>query len=707
MTGAGRILTVSYGTFSCTLEGFDDPFGTMKAIAEYFRDLAAEDRYFGAEPPTPDAAMLHRIAETAIQRRVDAKMDGNGVVLRASEPQRPAAMPAVLPDSESQSASIAERLSRLRSDVAAQPVAAAAPATLPVVSFAIPDFFEDDPTETYDLPAGPEAADILPEDQRASETWAPESADLAPATAPAQESDGPASLSAPELTATDLAVASVLSALDRADAPPPPDPLPAASDEANATGWPPVTEEPVAESPDVVPGGPPLTQTPIEPPEQPTLAAAPVAETPVTAADQDGPSDAPVTPFATAPSETETVATTAATADLNPFPDALVAPSDIDGPDAGVPNGTEETVARVIQGADTIGGDLRPAVAEKLQRARARVIRIRQGEASLAGSDTDNRPSGPTVVPSEPPQSAARQVRALLSADDEAALQRELATLRAERAEDPDSDATAAPLVLSEPRRIFAANPEDESLVRLMQQTDTEMAGAETQRRQSAIAHLKAAVAATVAERKVTGQAPSTEGTVARLARYRADLERAVKSAQTGASDRPPAERPAPLVLVSEQRIDRPRPNGLPQAAPAASARSVHAAAGLAMQAPSAAFLQDADEDDIEDEDVANLFEEPHAFAEFCQQVGATTPEDRLEAAAAYLIGVERRAHFSRPQLLWYLSAVLPAGTYQREDGLRLFGTLLRDGRIIKVKRGQFALAATSRYLAAAARTAG
>jgi hypothetical protein len=58
MTGAGKTLKVSYGSFSCTLEGFDDPVATLRAITEHFQSLSAPERLFAAEGPVPGPDVL-------------------------------------------------------------------------------------------------------------------------------------------------------------------------------------------------------------------------------------------------------------------------------------------------------------------------------------------------------------------------------------------------------------------------------------------------------------------------------------------------------------------------------------------------------------------------------------------------------------------------------------------------------------------------
>ena len=50
MVSSSKILTVSYGTFSCTAEGFDDPLGVVKDTTHFFRGVV-HDLYFPVLPP--------------------------------------------------------------------------------------------------------------------------------------------------------------------------------------------------------------------------------------------------------------------------------------------------------------------------------------------------------------------------------------------------------------------------------------------------------------------------------------------------------------------------------------------------------------------------------------------------------------------------------------------------------------------------------
>ena len=758
MLGASKILTVSYGTFSCTLEGFDEPFSTMKAIAEYFRDLAAEDRYFGAEPPTPDAAMLHRIAEREIQRRVEAKVQENGVILRAGDegsaltaPAPVAAAPR-LDAAPAPAETAADKLRRLRSEAAErampaplaieaeeEPVAAALPFAPPVA-----EYEEDEPVDPPAFVA--EAPEPVGFD---ADFGYDGDLDLdAPLTALAEEPvaalpvaegteefaedlpEDAASESAEEDFLTDSADEGdevMLAALAALDAPAAAAPV--ADDLTDADDW----DEGFEEEED----------------DTAAMLAALVEDT----------ADAPAPAQAAAP---QAPAAGFALAEIS-APEGLDLDDDLALADVADDSFAEEEVeastgTESLDAAELVAPAVEAApapapVSDKAQRARARVIRIRRSDAPAATPAPVAEAMREPVA--ETPAEAAAEIPAprasLLSPEAEAALQAELAALEAEiggfepEAATPQAVAEpeAEPVAEAEPRRRVESRLEDgtdDSVSRLIARTDTEMDGEDTRRRRSAIEHLKAAVAATTAERQMQGSSPERGET--RKDAYRADLEQAVRP------QRPEGERLSPLVLVSEQRIDRPRP------ATSAAALSVAANAAEAPAAPSAApgpvrprrvkagrhaaaaqsVAELAAEDepqaeatpprpqvvasqpqtetdgfdlDEDDEDEGNVFSDSKSFGDFAERLGATQLPDLIEAAAVYCAMILKRPEFSRPLVLRQVSELPASAGLAREDCLRSFGHLMRKGRITKVRAGHFAVTERSPLLAEALRNAG
>lgn len=767
MVGASKILTVSYGTFSCTLEGFDDPFNTMKAIAEYFRDLAAGDRYFGAEPPQPDAAMLHRIAEREIQRRVEAKIQENGVILRAGDEagNMPAAAPApVLPALDAAplaAESPAEKLRRLRETTAPAAAVLRAEAGTETTTGAVPDHISPPAPVAEALPEAAALADELAFAPGAD--WSAEPADEALPQGEAlagMAGDAAASLPADELLADEPLSGERLSdefleddAFLAALAEPAPEPL--AAEVAPAPG--------ADELADLLPESGPSDLTEEVTPEEDwaagdwtaedadddlPAATADEAEAGEDAGDEDAmlarlfSEEAPVAEAAPAAAPQEAaVAAPAVLAeededeDEDDEDDALLMAlrqEDEDDPEpqpaARAPlslpeddqDAEEAPAAAALDAAAT-------AAAEKLQRARARVIRIRR-----SGAEDEAAPAAPAPAPE------AADPASLLSPEAEAALQAELAALTAEFADEAPADApaapAAAPAAAETPRRTIGGVEED----RLLAKTNSAMAGEDNRRRRDAITHLKAAVAATEAERQISGAGLTPAQP--RQEPYRADLRDVVRPKRPDSA----SERLSPLVLVSEQRIDRTSPaasaatltvaaSARPAAAPQAPVvqapvvpvrpRRVSPGAAPAARVATAAMadvITDAvasariREDSLVAEDDAamlpgtegdeNIFAGADGFGDFAERLGARRVEELIEASAVYCATVLDRPEVPRPLLMSLVMELPGSGGATREDCLRAVGTLLRLGRLTQTGKRHFAVTDRSPYLAEAQR---
>ena len=680
MVGSSKILTVSYGTFSCTLEGFDDSFDTMKAIAEYFRDLAADDRYFGAEPPTPDAEMLARIAERETARRVEARMGTSGIVLRAAiadeaaaasapEPVRAEATPEPKPAPEAtademfvppmpaprdeppapvDAESVAAKLQRIRAVVGRSAATTASESYVedlplaevvadPVMEEAFDDedldiamaepveaFDEEafeEPAQTFEEPVAAEAADDEEEIAEASsEVGGFEDEDAVFSGAEEILAEIPEEIVAEEVSEEDIAELEALIA--------------AVDDEEEYAGEDSIDDE-ASEDDEVA-----------------------VAEAEKFEDDEDG---------------------------WDEVDDDLSADGTIEEPIS----------SKIFQLTEAMEAD------DEADEAYAEDDFDDEDDADLiaaiaaeAEDDQDDDEAAPDLAGLdglEELEAFAEFDDGELSDDEEAALMRDLALADADEIDEEDAAELAFDdedldeeeiEAVESAREILGAEPDEDeaAMARIMSQTDAAMDQPENKVRRDAIAHLKAAYAATEAARAL-GENPGDDTEV--RSAFRQDLDtviRPIRRVPRPESGEPRPERPerpraAPLRLVASQRVDIE-----PVKAAPATISPVHPRRAEPLERPQAAAPRGAS-----------------SFADYAEEVGATSLAELLEAAAAYTSYVEGVDEFSRPQIMKKVRDLSP-DNFNREDGLRSFGTLLRQGRIMKIRNGRFQISEQTRF---------
>jgi hypothetical protein len=783
MVGQNKILTVSYGTFSCTLEGFDEPFGTMKAIAEYFRDLAADDRYFGAEPPTPDAEMLHRIAEREIQRRVEARVQDNGIVLRpelaapsVTMPAAPAAQTAVnaamglamgATVTKGQPQDISDKLARIRAAVAkAEP--APAMAEHPIIAAS-----DDDPSDTFDTG--------VIKDMLAQEDGAFEQDDVAPpsmSTITADDaSDEPVAAIGTAVAPTELPEldAEVLESF-----------MPDAADDSDETA--------LFDEADL--------------PEEAPAAAQQADDIFDEFMDEDGDTD------------------------LGGDDDGPVDPADVAAQRAAILNSLSEMSDDDMdhddlgQDDDTYDLDTAADTAVDLQAAQDE-----PAQATLLDDDFDDELDAALAtakaaqIEAEKTEALRRQIRSVLGETGLSATAEQ--SLIAELAEIEQDVVIKHPNFIKTRANALAENA-DKTADRLIETASSQLNESDSRRRREAFEHLSLAVAATRAEEEATGPRRRDIAQAREIERYREDIDMpdprelvaskaALRPAMETASNNNAASAAAPdtpvakaLSVPSTTEIDQfdedfddiqddlrlqPWPLNPAPTLPAATAKqraSTVSTAPVEKEVTQPAVSKHVfprssleDDFDLEDEDdtppppvakkpepqnaavldtlvarprrpvmlSSNRTDRPAAttqraplvlvseqrvdaemptgrvrprrvanpaavapetvpdakrsvsaddltgFKKFADDVDAWLLDEQIEAAAAYLTHVRGQSEFTRSDLIGYVMAYNTGKTVTREDMLRAFGTILREERLARNEtNGMFQLSPSSEY---------
>ncbi|MCI2397909.1 hypothetical protein [Aliiroseovarius subalbicans] len=661
----------------------------MKSIAEYFRDLAADDRYFGAEPPTPDAEMLHRIAEREIHKRVEARVENDEVVLRQADADAPRIKPAAAtlipgetlldqveaPTEAAATFTPAEPIESTEKaldsgdlptdDMPADSIAAKLQRIRAVVDRGHEDhtgeYVEDQHADAFFADAEASLDDVqvdakaeINTDSQAEFDAVPDDAEMAPDRL--EEDD----LDTDDLDDSDLTDA------DEPDA-----------DDLRAE------EEDEAEI------------------ESDNAIEAEIDNAPEADFDTDD---------AQLDDEVEAISDALDDAEADDAAYDETYEDEADGDDATlaallgsisdeapVADEAEEEFVAKTEKDDAIDSVLAGLVAEDEQVDESALAdEIDEDDDIALGDDidaiADEEDENVFAEDDTPrPVAIARVVKvkradlepvekqdnedSLLTPEEEADLMAELAEVERD-ATDEDEQTGQRPAFED-----AGFDESDVAVDRILAETNTKMESTEVSRRRSAIAHLKAAVQAKRADDEA-GETPDDDDTES----YRGDLARVVRPRRLGGNgDKHASRRLAPLMLVSEQRIDAPEAEADAQSPAVVRPRRV-TKGNLALEAEQAEAEAQVEMPDNSDD-----------FATYAEQRGAESMSELLEAAAAFATQVEGRPHFARPQIMKQVLAYDPEGTFSREEGLRAFGKLLREGRFKKIKRGQFVITEATR----------
>jgi hypothetical protein len=236
---------------------------------------------------------------------------------------------------------------------------------------------------------------------------------------------------------------------------------------------------------------------------------------------------------------------------------------------------------------------------------------------------------------------------------------------------------------------------------RILEVTNSELEETEGTRRRSVIAHLKAAVQATRADRNIKEKREQEEAED--LDQYREDLERVVRPRRPATNKENSVRRMAPLVLVTEQRVDK---ADVPEASVDKDTIIVRPRRIRVNPEKATMLAEDGEPELGVSDDIAVESSKPEmmsdddfgSFSEFAEQMEASSLPDLLEAAAAYSSYIKGEPHFSRPQIMRAVMAYGSEEEFSREDSLRSFGQLLRRGKIEKLERGRFAVSQNTRF---------